>query len=45
MNPQTAHPQPTVVTLFLKPSFLVTAQSTGLQVAVRVEQPQRPSRR
>lgn len=44
MTPQTAHPQPTV-TLFLKPSFLVTAQSTGLQVAVRVEQPRRPNRR
>ena len=37
MNPQTnSQPQP-IVTMFLKPAFMVTAQSNGLQVAVTLQ--------
>ncbi len=42
MNPQTTPASP-VVTLFLKPSFNMTAQGSGLQVAVSVQQPKRPN--
>ena len=42
MNPQT-HPVVPVVTLFLKPSFNMTAQGSGLQVAVTAQQPKRPN--
>ena len=43
MHPQTA-PQTPVVTVFLKPSFNMTAQSNGLQVSVSVQQaPKRPN--
>jgi hypothetical protein len=38
MNPQ-APVSNQVVTMFLKPSFLITAQGNGLQVAVTVERP------
>lgn len=43
MNPQTA-PQTPVVTVFLKPSFNMTAHGTGMVVAVSVQsQPKRPN--
>ena len=39
MNPQTSSPTQPVVTMFLKPSFLMTAQGSGLQVSVTLQQP------
>ncbi|GEM_PF-2752565 len=40
MSPHTNTPQSTpVVTVFLKPSFSVTAQSSGLLVAVTAQVP------
>ena len=39
MNPQTQSNSQPVVTMFLKPSFLVTAQSGGLMVAVSIQRP------
>ena len=43
MNPQVSTPkQQPVVTMFLKPSFLITAQSSGLQVSVTLQQTVRP---
>ena len=38
MNPQTT-PGPQLVTMFLKPSFVMTAQSNGLQVSVTLQAP------
>ena len=38
MNAQTNSSQQ-VVTMFLKPSFVMTAQSSGLQVSVTLQQP------
>ena len=38
MNPQ-APVANQVVTMFLKPAFLITAQSNGLQVSVTLQQP------
>ena len=42
MTPPPAVSQP-VVTMFLKPSFVMTAQSSGLQVSVTVQGPKRPN--
>lgn len=44
MNPQTSSSTPPVVTMFLKPSFLMTAQGTGLHVSVTLQQLPRPIR-
>lgn len=49
MNPQTPASAPFTpsavegVTMFLKPSFMMTAQSSGLQVSVTVQGPKRPN--
>ena len=44
MNPQTSTPSSQVVTMFLKPSFCITAQGGGLQVSVTAQLPSdRPS--
>jgi len=38
-------PAAPVITMFLKPSFMMTAQGNGLQVAVTVQAPLRPEPR
>ena len=40
MNPQTSSSSQQAVTMFLKPSFLITAQSSGMQVSVTAQLPQ-----
>jgi hypothetical protein len=37
MNSQATVPTQPVVTMFLKPSFMMTAQGNGLQVAVTLQ--------
>lgn len=39
MNPQATLSTQPVVTMFLKPSFMMTAQGNGLQVAVTLQLP------
>ena len=39
MNPQTTIKTQPVVTMFLKPSFMMTAQGNGLQVSVTLQMP------
>ncbi len=44
MNSQSSTVSQPVVTMFLKPSFLMTAQGSGLQVSVTLQQPvERPN--
>ena len=39
MNPQVSTPATQLVTMFLKPSFVMTAQGSGLQVSVTLQTP------
>ena len=39
MNSQTAVQTQPVITMFLKPTFMMTAQGNGLQVAVTLQLP------
>ena len=41
-SPQPSAPTQPVVTMFLKPSFMVTAQSSGLLVSVTLQTPVAP---